>query len=156
MNKFDVISSILESKTFNKKGIELDLSSSTISDYEKTCLKDKVEQMHCSAGYRRNIQVLTPLVKAYFIDLPLASKIYLSTINGNSLAEIIKKIDADSKKWESKIIINFIINDEAILKVLDELYNRIDSLSSIEQIRWGAAVENDVTNKYCLEIISYS
>ena len=156
MNKFDVISSILESKTFNKKGIELDLSSSTISDYEKTCLKDKVEQMHCSAGYRRNIQVLMPLVKAYFIDLPLASKIYLSTINGNSLAEIIKKIDADSKKWESKIIINFIINDDAILRVIDELYNRIDGLSSIEQIRWGAAVENGVTNKYCLEIISYS
>lgn len=155
MNKFDVIS-ILESGTFNKKGIELDLSSSTICDYEKTCLKDKVEQMHCSAGYRRNIQVLISLVTADFIDLPLASKIYLSTINGNSLAEIIKKIDADSKKWESKIIINFIINDEAILKVLDELYNRIDSLSSIEQIRWGAAVENDVTNKYCLEIISYS
>ena len=72
------------------------------------------------------------------------------------MAEIIKKIDADSKKWESKIIINFIINDDAILRVLDELYNRIDSLSSIEQIRWGAAVENDVTNKYCLEIISYS
>ena len=112
--------------------------------------------MHCSAGYRRNIQVLMSLVKADFIDLPLASKIYLSTINGNSLAEIIKKIDADSKKWESKIIINFIINDKAILKVLDELYNRIDSLSSIEQIRWGAATENDVTNKYCLEIISYS
>lgn len=155
MNKIDVIS-ILESETFNKKGIELDLSSSTISDYEKTCLKDKVEQMHCSAGYRRNIQVLTPLVTADFIDLPLASKIYLSTINGNSLAEIIKKIDADSKKWESKIIINFIINDDAILRVIDELYNRIDSLSSIEQIRWGAAVENDVTNKYCLEIISYS
>ena len=155
MNKFDIIS-ILESETFNKKGIELDLSSSTISDYEKTCLKDKVEQMHCSAGYRRNIQVLISLVKADFIDLPLACKIYLSTINGNSLAEIIKKIDADSKKWESKIIINFIINDEAILKVLDELYNRIDSFSSIEQIRWGAAVENDVTNKYCLEIISYS
>ena len=156
MNKFDVISSILESETFNKKGIELDLSSSTISDYEKTCLKDKVEQRHCSAGYRRNIQVLMPLVTADFIDLPLASKIYLSTINGNSLAEIIKKIDADSKKWESKIIINFIINDDAILRVIDELYNRIDSLSSIEQIRWGAAVENDVTNKYCLEIISYS
>ena len=155
MNKFDVIS-ILESETFNKKGIELDLSSSTISDYEKTCLKDKVEQMHCSAGYRRNIQVLMPLVTADFIDLPLASKIYLSTINGNSLAEIIKKIDADSKKWESKIIINFIINDDAILRVIDELYNRIDSLSSIEQIRWGVAVENDVTNKYCLEIISYS
>ena len=155
MNKFDVIS-ILESETFNKKGIELDLSSSTISDYEKTCLKDKVEQMHCSAGYRRNIQVLMPLVTADFIDLPLASKIYLSTINGNSLAEIIKKIDADSKKWESKIIINFIINDDAILRVIDELYNRIDSLSSIEQIRWGTAVENDVTNKYCLEIISYS
>ena len=155
MNKFDVIS-ILESETFNKKGIESDLSSSTISDYEKTCLKDKVEQMHCSAGYRRNIQVLISLVTADFIDLPLASKIYLSTINGNSLAEIIKKIDADSKKWERKIIINFIINDEAILKVIDELYNRIDSLSSIEQIRWGAAVENDVTNKYCLEIISYS
>ena len=155
MNKFDVIS-ILESETFNKKGIELDLSSSTISDYEKTCLKDKVEQMPCSAGYRRNIQVLIPLVTADFIDLPLASKIYLSTINGNSLAEIIKKIDADSKKWESKIIINFIINDDAILRVIDELYNRIDSLSSIEQIRWGAAVENDVTNKYCLEIISYS
>lgn len=155
MNKFDVIS-ILESETFNKKGIESDLSSSTISDYEKTCLKDKVEQMHCSAGYRRNIQVLISLVTADFIDLPLASKIYLSTINGNSLAEIIKKIDADSKKWESKIIINFIINDETILKVIDELYNRIDSLSSIEQIRWGAAVENDVTNKYCLEIISYS
>ena len=110
MNKFDVIS-ILESETFNKKDIELDLSSSTISDYEKTCLKDKVEQMHCSAGYRRNIQVLISLVTADFIDLPLASKIYLSTINGNSLAEIIKKIDADSKKWESKIIINFIIND---------------------------------------------
>lgn len=156
MNKFDVISSILESETFNKKGIELDLSSSTISDYEKTCLKDKVEQMHCSAGYRRNIQVLISLVTADFIDLPLASKIYLSTINGNSLAEIIKKIDADSKKWESKIIINFIINDDAILRVIDELYNRIDSLSSIKQIRWGAAVENDVTNKYCLEIISYS
>ena len=156
MNKFDVISSILESETFNKKGIELDLSSSTISDYENTCLKDKVDQMHCSAGYRRNIQVLIPLVTADFIDLPLASKIYLSTINGNSLAEIIKKIDADSKKWESKIIINFIINDDAILRVIDELYNRIDSLSSIEQIRWGAAVENDVTNKYCLEIISYS
>ena len=155
MNKFDIIS-ILESETFNKKGIELDLSSSTISGYEKTCLKDKVEQMHCSAGNKRNIQVLIPLVAANFIDLPLASKIYLSTINGNSLAEIIKKIDADSKKWESKIIINFIINDEAILKVLDELYNRIDSLSSIEQIRWGAATENDVTNKYCLEIISYS
>ena len=155
MNKFGIIS-ILESETFNKKGIELDLSSSTISDDEKTCLKDKVEQMHCSAGYRRNIQVLIPLVTADFIDLPLASKIYLSTINGNSLAEIIKKIDADSKKWESKIIINFIINDDAILRVLDELYNRIDSLSSIEQIRWGVAVENDVTNKYCLEIISYS
>ena len=155
MNKFDIIS-ILESETFNKKGIELDLSSSTISDYEKTCLKDKVEQMHCSAGYKRNIQVLMALVTADFIDLSLASKIYLSAINGNSLAEIIKKIDADSKKWESKIIINFIINDEAILKVLDELYNRIDSLSSIEQIRWGAATENDVTNKYCLEIISYS
>ena len=155
MNKIDIIS-ILESETFNKKGIELDLSSSTISDYEKTCLKDKVEQMHCSAGNKRNIQVLIPLVKSNFIDLPLASKIYLSTINGNSLAEIIKKIDADSKKWESKIIINFIINDEDILRVIDELYNRIDSLSSIEQIRWGAATENDVTNKYCLEIISYS
>ena len=62
MNKIDI--SILESETFNKKGIELDLSSSTISDDEKTCLKDKVEQMHCSAGYKRNIQVLMALVTA--------------------------------------------------------------------------------------------
>ena len=156
MNKIDIIS-ILESETFNKKGIELDLSSSTISGYEKTCLKDKVEQMHCSVGgYRSSKKVLMALVTADFIGLSSANKIYLSTIRGNSLAEVNEKIDADSKKWESKIIINFIINDEAILKVLDELYNRIDSLSSIEQIRWGAAVENDVTNKYCLEIISYS
>ena len=91
-----------------------------------------------------------------FIGLSSANKIYLSTIRGNSLAEVNEKIDADSKKWESKIIINFIINDEDILRVIDDLYNRIDSLSSIEQIRWGAATENDVTNKYCLEIISYS
>ena len=34
MNKIDIIS-ILESETFSKKGIELDLSSSTISGYEK-------------------------------------------------------------------------------------------------------------------------
>ena len=69
MNKIDI--SILESETFNKKGIELDLSSSTISDDEKTCLKDKVEQMHCSAGYKRNIQVLMALVTADFLVLPL-------------------------------------------------------------------------------------
>lgn len=117
---------------------------------------DKIKQMHCESLCRMHYEVFIALLRTDFDDLFLANRIYLSTVKGNNLTEIFKQIDIDSQKWESNIIVNFVLKKGIELSELETIFEKMNAFSQFLQFKWGVAINPNSSDNYFFELITYS
>ena len=92
----------------------------------------------------------------------MANKIYISTIKGNSLTEFINNINIDSEKWEKNCIVNFIFKEDPNdkenpkLKKLTKLYDNVERFGKSSKFAWGLVIDKNMSDRYCLEVLSYN
>lgn len=132
MKKVDILYN-LHASILKHEDSNLDLSSSPLSDKEKSRLVDKIKEMQCKFPEDGNGRIsYFSFLKADFADVHMANKIYISTIKGNSLTEFINNINIDSEKWEKNCIVNFIFKEDPNdkenpkLKKLTKLYDNVE------------------------------
>lgn len=156
MDEFDVMSLLGSeiSKDVNYH-LQQNLSDSPLDDRDKLRLMDKLRQMHWKTMCERNMKVLMPLFMGDLVDACLANNIYISTIRGMDLTDIIKKVDEDSRLWEDKALVNFIFREEPKLDEIGKLYEALENHSDLGRVNWGAAIDKDASNMYCLDVLSY-
>ncbi len=155
MNDID-LTSILDSEIFKQEDFQPDFSNSSLRDYDKRRLVDKIKQMHCESLCRMHYEVFIALLRTDFDDLFLANRIYLSTVKGNNLTEIFKQIDIDSQKWESNIIVNFVFKKGIELSELETIFEKMNAFSQFLQFKWGVAINPNSSDNYFFELITYS
>lgn len=155
MNDID-LTSLLDSEIFKQEDFQPDFSNSSLRDYDKRRLVDKIKQMHCESLLRMHYEVFIALLRTDFDDLFLANRIYLSTVKGNNLTEIFKQIDIDSQKWESNIIVNFVFKKGIELSELETIFEKMNAFSQFLQFKWGVAINPNSSDNYFFELITYS
>lgn len=149
MNEFDLMS--LLPKENDEDCVRQNVNNSSLSKDDKLHLTDKINQMYYGTIHKKNVEILMPLVMEDFKGVCSASKIYLSTIKGEELTDVIEKIAVDSRQWESKTLVNFVFRKSPELSELGELYDKMSYFSP----NWGAIIDKNMPYRYCLEVISY-
>lgn len=148
---------LLESAILTIEEFQPDLSDSPLRDDEKLCLADKIKNMQCEAKrYIGTMKFIIPLERADFAHVHLANKICLSDIRGNTLTEFAKNIETDSKKWERNIIVNIILKDDSKMREVLELLDKMEGTHKTSKFTWGLAINENASDKYCLEVLSYN
>ena len=155
MNDID-LTSLLDSEIFKQEDFQPDFSNSSLRDYDKCRLVDKIKQMHCESLLRMHYEVFIALLRTDFDDLFSANRIYLSTVKGNNLTAIFKQIDIDSQKWESNIIVNFVFKKGIELSELETIFEKMNAFSQFLQFKWGLAINPNSSDNYFFELITYS
>lgn len=155
MNDID-LTSLLDSEIFKQEDFQPDFSNSSLRDYDKCRLVDKIKQMHCESLLRMHYEVFIALLRTDFDDLFSANRIYPSTVKGNNLTEIFKQIDIDSQKWESNIIVNFVFKKGIELSELGTIFEKMNAFSQFLQFKWGLAINPNSSDNYFFELITYS
>lgn len=156
MAEFNIMK-LLESAILTIEEFQPDLSNSPLRDDEKLCLADKIKNMQCEAKrYTGSMKFIFPLERADFAHVHLANKIYLSDIRGNTLTEFVKNIETDSEKWERNIIVNIILKEDSEMREMLELFDKMDGSQNSSKFTWGMAIDENASDKYCLEVLSYN
>lgn len=162
MTEFEKLNSLLAS-IVKHEDFNIDLSSSPLSDKEKSRLVDKIKEMQCKFPKDGNGRIsYFSLGKAAFADVDMANKIYISTIKGNTLTEFINNINIDSEKWEKNCVVNFIFkgdpNDKEnpIVKEITKLYDNVERFGKSSKFTWGLVIDKNMSDRYCLEVLTYN
>ena len=162
MTEFEKLNSLLAS-IVKHEDFNVDLSSSPLSDKEKSRLVDKIKEMQCKFPKDGNGRIsYFSFRKADFADVHMANKIYIFTIKGNSLTEFINNINIDSEKWEKNCIVNFIFKEDPNdkenpkLKKLTKLYDNVERFGKSSKFAWGLVIDKNMSDRYCLEVLSYN
>ena len=162
MTEFEKLNSLLAS-IVKHEDFNVDLSSSPLSDKEKSRLVDKIKEMQCKFPQDGNGRIsYFSLGKAAFADVDMANKIYISTIKGNTLTEFINNINIDSEKWEKNCVVNFIFkgdpNDKEnpTVKEITKLYDNVERFGKSSKFAWGLVIDKHMSDRYCLEVLTYN
>ena len=162
MTEFEKLNSLLAS-IVKHEDFNVDLSSSPLSDKEKSRLVDKIKEMQCKFPKDGNGRIsYFSLGKAAFADVDMANKIYITTIKGNTLTEFINNINIDSEKWEKNCVVNFIFkgdpNDKEnpTVKEITKLYDNVERFGKSSKFTWGLVIDKNMSDRYCLEVLTYN
>ena len=133
-----------------------DLSNSPLGNYEKQCLTDKIKQMHCQSCFQKGFCVPIALDAFDFEEACVAEKVYLSTVSGDTIAEIFRHLDTEWRNMYSNAILNLIFKEEPTMECLAEILEKLESLPNLDYLHWGVCIGRSASTNYCIELITYS